>query len=214
MSVSIDAIARTCTQASRGHEILRGVDLEVALRRSARADGPERIGQVDAVARAHGPRRLRSDARVGHDRRRRAARPARRGSARSAGCSSRCSIRSRCPACRSRTLVGARTRAAPTCPTAGRRARRARSACPPSCSRAASTTSSPAARRSAPRRCSSRCSKPKFAVLDEIDSGLDVDALRDVARRVERMTRTTTSACSRSRTTRGCSPSCGPTACT
>jgi Fe-S cluster assembly ATP-binding protein len=29
---------------------------------------------------------------------------------------------------------------------------------------------------------------PKFAVLDEIDSGLDVDALRDVARRVERRT--------------------------
>jgi Fe-S cluster assembly ATP-binding protein len=28
----------------------------------------------------------------------------------------------------------------------------------------------------------------KFAVLDEVDSGLDVDALRDVARRVERMT--------------------------
>ena len=30
--------------------------------------------------------------------------------------------------------------------------------------------------------------QPKFAVLDEIDSGLDVDSLRDVARRVERMT--------------------------
>src|SRR3954451_21566246 len=30
--------------------------------------------------------------------------------------------------------------------------------------------------------------QPKFAVLDEIDSGLDVDALRDVSRRVERMT--------------------------
>ncbi len=29
---------------------------------------------------------------------------------------------------------------------------------------------------------------PKFAVLDEIDSGLDVDALRDVARRVEAAT--------------------------
>jgi Fe-S cluster assembly ATP-binding protein len=29
---------------------------------------------------------------------------------------------------------------------------------------------------------------PKFAILDEIDSGLDVDALRDVARRVEAMT--------------------------
>jgi Fe-S cluster assembly ATP-binding protein len=26
--------------------------------------------------------------------------------------------------------------------------------------------------------------QPKFAILDEIDSGLDVDALRDVARRV------------------------------
>ena len=30
--------------------------------------------------------------------------------------------------------------------------------------------------------------KPKFAILDELDSGLDVDALRDVARRIEAMT--------------------------
>jgi Fe-S cluster assembly ATP-binding protein len=30
--------------------------------------------------------------------------------------------------------------------------------------------------------------KPKFAILDEVDSGLDVDALRDVARRIEAMT--------------------------
>ncbi len=30
--------------------------------------------------------------------------------------------------------------------------------------------------------------KPRFAILDEIDSGLDVDSLREVARRVERMT--------------------------
>jgi Fe-S cluster assembly ATP-binding protein len=30
--------------------------------------------------------------------------------------------------------------------------------------------------------------QPRFAVLDEIDSGLDVDALRDVARRIETMT--------------------------
>jgi Fe-S cluster assembly ATP-binding protein len=30
--------------------------------------------------------------------------------------------------------------------------------------------------------------QPRFAVLDEIDSGLDVDSLREVARRVERMT--------------------------
>ena len=31
--------------------------------------------------------------------------------------------------------------------------------------------------------------KPKIAVLDEIDSGLDVDALRDVSRRVEELTK-------------------------
>src|SRR5262249_28581144 len=31
--------------------------------------------------------------------------------------------------------------------------------------------------------------EPKFAVLDEIDSGLDVDALRDVARRVSALAR-------------------------
>ena len=30
--------------------------------------------------------------------------------------------------------------------------------------------------------------QPRFAVLDEIDSGLDVDSLREVSRRVERMT--------------------------
>ena len=29
---------------------------------------------------------------------------------------------------------------------------------------------------------------PRFAVLDEIDSGLDVDALREVSRRIEAMT--------------------------
>lgn len=30
--------------------------------------------------------------------------------------------------------------------------------------------------------------RPKFAILDELDSGLDVDALRDVSRRIEAMT--------------------------
>lgn len=33
--------------------------------------------------------------------------------------------------------------------------------------------------------------RPRFAVLDEIDSGLDVDALRDVSRRIEAMTEET-----------------------
>ena len=31
--------------------------------------------------------------------------------------------------------------------------------------------------------------KPKFAILDELDSGLDIDALRDCARRVEAATK-------------------------
>jgi Fe-S cluster assembly ATP-binding protein len=31
--------------------------------------------------------------------------------------------------------------------------------------------------------------RPKFAILDELDSGLDVDALRDVSRRIEAMTK-------------------------
>jgi len=32
--------------------------------------------------------------------------------------------------------------------------------------------------------------EPRIAVIDEIDSGLDIDALRDVARRIEQMTQT------------------------
>ena len=55
--------------------------------------------------------------------------------------------------------------------------------------------------------------EPRFAVLDEIDSGLDVDALRDVSRRIEAMTEEPISACSRSRTTRVLSE-LRPTGCT
>ena len=143
-----------------GQEILHGVDLEVRSGRGARAHGAERLGQVDAVARAHGPRRLRGDRRVDHDRRR-GARPPPHVAARSAGCSSRCSTRWRCPASRwSNSSVGVDAR-----PQRRRRwscttpcwPRRPRSVCAPSSWRAASTTSSPAASRSAPRPCSSRC---------------------------------------------------------
>ena len=48
-----------------------------------------------------------------------------------------------------------------------------------------STSTCRAARRSATRRCSSVCCAPRIAVLDEIDSGLDIDALRAVSRRIE-----------------------------
>ena len=54
---------------------------------------------------------------------------------------------------------------------------------------AASTRASPAARRSATRSCSWRLLKPKIAILDETDSGLDVDALRVVSEGVNRYQR-------------------------
>ena len=51
---------------------------------------------------------------------------------------------------------------------------------------AVSTKGFPAARRSATRSCSSPLLKPKIAILDETDSGLDVDALRVVSDGVNR----------------------------
>ena len=51
---------------------------------------------------------------------------------------------------------------------------------------ATSTTASPAARRSGWRSCSWRCCSREMAVLDETDSGLDIDALRVVAEGVNR----------------------------
>ena len=45
----------------------------------------------------------------------------------------------------------------------------------------------PAARRSARRSCRWRCSKPKLAILDETDSGLDIDALKLVAEGVNKL---------------------------
>ena len=44
-----------------------------------------------------------------------------------------------------------------------------------------STTVSLAAKRSAPRFCRWQPSSPRFAILDETDSGLDIDALRIVS---------------------------------
>ena len=60
-----------------------------------------------------------------------------------------------------------------------------------------------------------RARSPQFAILDELDSGLDVDALRAVSppRSRRRPTRTA-SACWPSPTTTGCSTSCTPTSCT
>ncbi len=56
---------------------------------------------------------------------------------------------------------------------------------------ATSTRASPAARRSATRSSSWSCCKPKIAILDETDSGLDVDALRVVSEGVNRVKEST-----------------------
>jgi Fe-S cluster assembly ATP-binding protein len=56
--------------------------------------------------------------------------------------------------------------------------------------------------------------KPRVAVLDETDSGLDIDALRVVGRGVHAVRRSgPSSACSPSPTTSGCSMSSSPTSC-
>jgi len=57
---------------------------------------------------------------------------------------------------------------------------------------ATSTRGSPEAKRSATRSCSWNCFKPKIAILDETDSGLDVDALRIVSEGVNRYGRVRT----------------------
>ena len=84
-----------------GKEILKGVDLAVSPRRGPRADGPERLRQVDAREHDHGPPELRDHRGQdplpgrGRDRvRARRARPRRASSWRS-------STRPRSPACRS-----------------------------------------------------------------------------------------------------------------
>ena len=164
-----------------------------AVGRGARADGAERVGQVDAVARADGPRRLRASPRgsVTIDGEELLGLPTHERAARGLFLALQYPVE--LPGVRLGDFLDAALRgqgrdSPTTCRRAGRRPRPPASAWRSSSSTAGSTSSSPAASRSGPRRCSSRCSQPKFAVLDEIDSGLDVDALRDVARRVEAMT--------------------------
>ena len=98
-----------------------------AVGRGARAHGTERLGQVDAVARAHGPRRLRGHRGLGHHRRRGAARPAHARARARAGCSSRCSTRSSCPACALDDFLDAAPRSGRATPTSFAAARRRRS---------------------------------------------------------------------------------------
>ena len=70
---------------------------------------------------------------------------------------------------------------------AGARDRQAISASARRCCGARSMSAFPAARRSATRSCRWRCLQPRLAVLDETDSGLDIDALKIVAEGVNRL---------------------------
>ena len=169
-----------------GKEILQGIDLDVAQRRGARRHGPERLGQVDAVRTCSwaGPA-TRSPA------------------ARSPSTASTCwrwPTWERAQAGLFLAMqypievpgVAARGRCSPRRswpPRRRRRGERPRRAWSPRPSASASTSAScpgrststsPAARRSATRRCSSAVLRPRIAILDEIDSGLDIDALRAV----------------------------------
>ncbi len=59
--------------------------------------------------------------------------------------------------------------------------------------------------------------RPRIAILDELDSGLDVDALRACSKRIEVLTQRPTTGpkalgCWQSPTTAACSPNCTPTA--
>ena len=55
-----------------------------------------------------------------------------------------------------------------------------------------SMSASPAARRSAWKSCRWRCWSRRFCILDETDSGLDIDALRIVVRGRQRAARART----------------------
>ena len=70
---------------------------------------------------------------------------------------------------------------------------------------ARSTRASRAARRSATRSSRWRVLEPTLAILDETDSGLDIDALQDRRRRRQRACAAPTARSSSSRTTSGCS---------
>ena len=215
--------SKNCTSTVEGHEILRGIDLVRAARRAARDDGAERVGKIDP--RQHPRRQPRLP---GHQRPdpvfevRTSRLGGRRAGARRA-CFSPSSTPRRSPASRCRQFLrqAVSARVASRC-----RCSRVRVAImewmkrlgmDPAIRRAAtSTRASPEARRSATRSCRWPCSSPSVAILDETDSGLDIDALRIVARGIEEVRRLRPALGIAARHALPADPraSCGPTACT
>ena len=188
--------ARDRGPAGRGRRQARscsGIDLDGAQRRGARGDGPERRRQVHAVARASW-----------------ASRATRCSAARSPSTASTCwrsppwqraqaglflamQYPTEVPGVSLDAMLTEALRGRRAVDVDGlRRPRRGRGRADrlrrSASSSGRSTSTCPAARRSATRRCSSRCSQPAIAILDELDSGLDIDALRACARRIEAAT--------------------------
>ena len=170
-----------------GHEILRGVDLEVRTGEVHALMGRTAPGSRRSRTRSMGSGEYEVTRRFGHGSTARRSSACPRGSARSAGSSSPCSIRSRCRACRSKSVVGAalEARGASRSDLHDRIVAEARTLGVPDelLGRGVNTEFSGGEKKRA-ETVQLAVLEPKFAVLDEIDSGLDVDALRDVARRV------------------------------
>ena len=186
-----------------------------ALGRGARADGSERLGQVDALARAHGPRRLRGHrGSVSIDGEELLGLPTHERAA--ARALPRAAVPRRAARRPARGLPRRRAAGPGTRRRRPRRPRRRRSRTPRRAPISSSTRGLNVEFSGGEQKRAETLQlavlKPKFAVLDEIDSGLDVDALarRRASRRGDDRRRTT-SACSPSPTTPGCSTSCAPT---
>ena len=114
------------------------------------------------------------------------------GSGRRPGCSWPCSTRPRCRACRSQDLLD-RGRSGPRAATADGRRPRSRPRPSGSASTSASSTGPLNVDLSGGEKKRNETLqlgvlRPAIAVLDELDSGLDVDALRACARRIEAAT--------------------------
>ncbi len=157
--------------------------------RGARRDGPERRRQVDAVGGRDGPARLRGARRHGHARRADVLAMPNRGSGPIAGLHLVMQYPTEVPGVR----VDAALAEAFASPRARRHAPRGRDAVGSGPHRARQR---PAASASLNVDLSGGEKKrhetlqlavlhPQIAILDELDSGLDIDALRDCARRIE-----------------------------
>ena len=182
--------------------------------------GPNGSGKSTLVARAHGPRRLRGHRAARSRSTARSCSGCRRGSAPQPGCSSRCSTRSRCPACRVEDLLDAASMRGRDGDAGGLHDAVARRGRPRSASRDEFLDRGVNVEFSGGEQ--KRAETLQLAVLAAEVRDPRRDRLRPRRRRAARRVpphrgddrRRRASACSRSRTTRGCSPSCGPTSCT